>query len=134
MTYYRVPSPGVYDPNIHEFHVQTADECVTDLEKIYKIIKQFNPDISIIISVSPVPLFATFRQDVDPITANMLSKSTLRVAAEQFSNNHDNVYYFPAYEILTTVMKNPYEDDNRHIRQESIREMMDIFKTWFIVD
>ena len=134
MTFYRVPSPQFYDPDIHELHIQSTVECIADLNQIHELLSKNNPEASLIVTVSPVPLVATFRKDVDPITANSFSKSTLRVAAEYFANSHENVYYFPSYEIITNVMKNPYEQDNRHIKPEAIKEMMEIFRTWFMTE
>jgi hypothetical protein len=133
MTYYRVPSPDHYDPDIHEFYVQNIQDCQTDLNEIHGLLKQYNPQAKIIITVSPVPLFATFRMDVDVVTANTLSKSTLRVAAEYLSQNCENVYYFPSYEIVTQAIPNPYEDDNRHVTKETIKKVMNVFESQFMV-
>lgn len=133
MAFYQVPSPKKYDPEIHEFYLQTTQDCINDLERIHTLTQQNNPEASIIVTVSPVPLIATFRKGVDPVTATGYSKATLRVAAESFANIHENVYYFPSYEIITSAMEKPYEPDNRHVTQEAIKEMMEIFKTWFMV-
>jgi hypothetical protein len=132
MTYYRVPSPKVYDPNIHEFYVQNIQDCQSDLDKIHRLLKQHNPKANIIVTVSPVPLFATFRMDVDAVTANSLSKSTLRVVAEYFSQRHENVYYFPSYEIVTQGIASPYEKDNRHVTEDTINKVMEVFESRFI--
>lgn len=132
MTYYRVPSPKIYDPNIHEFYVQDIQDCQTDLNEIHRLLKQHNPKANIIVTVSPVPLFATFRMDVDAVAANTLSKSTLRVAAEYFSQHHENVYYFPSYEIVTQGIPNPYEKDNRHVTKDTINKVMEVFESQFI--
>ena len=132
MTYYRVPSPKNYDPNIHEFYVQNIQDCQTDLNEIHRLLNQHNPKAKIIITVSPVPLFATFRMDVDAVIANTLSKSTLRVAAEYFSQSYENVYYFPSYEIVTQGIPSPYEEDNRHVTKDTINKVMEVFESQFI--
>ena len=132
MTYYRVPSPKIYDPNIHEFYVQNIQDCQKDLNKIHRLLKQHNSKAKIIITVSPVPLFATFRMDVDAVIANSLSKSTLRVAAEYFSQHHENVYYFPSFEIVTQGIPNPYEKDNRHVTEDTINKVMEVFESQFM--
>jgi len=46
-------------------------------------------------------LWATFRQDLDVISASSNSKATLRAAADEFVVGHDNVFYFPAFEMAT---------------------------------
>lgn len=133
MTYYRVPSPKIYDPNIHEFYVQNIQDCQRDLNEIHRIVKQHNPKAKIIVTVSPVPLFATFRMDVNAVTANSLSKSTLRVAAEYFIQHHENVYYFPSFEIVTQGIPNPYEKDNRHVTEDTINKVMEVFESQFMI-
>ena len=132
MTFYRVPSAKIYDQDIHEFHVQKVDDCLSDLQTVHALLKRENPTAKIIITVSPVPLFATFRTDVDVISANMISKSTLRVAAEDFFAKHENVFYFPSYEIVTQVLKDPYEADNRHVTKKAIHEVMEVFEAQFV--
>lgn len=132
MTYYRVPSPSVYDPDIHEFYVQTVPDCLEDLNRIYALLATHNPDARLVVTVSPVPLFATFRMDVDVASANMLSKSTLRVAAEYFAHQHDRVHYFPSYEIVLQAVPDPYEDDNRHVTPETVQTVMEVFETLYV--
>jgi hypothetical protein len=131
MTYYRVPSPSVFNRDIHEFHVQGMEECVNDLDRIRKILKENNKNSQLIVSVSPVPLFATFRKDTDVISANTFSKATLRVAAEYFSRQHQDVFYFPSYEIVTQMLINPWEPDGRHVTNNAIVEIMDTFLEYF---
>lgn len=130
-TYYRVPSPSIYDPDIHEFYVQTVQDCTQDLDAIHELLATSNPDADIVVTVSPVPLFATFRMDVDVVSANRLSKSTLRVAAEYFAQKYENVHYFPAYEIVTQGVEDPYQEDNRHVTAETIATVMRSFETLF---
>jgi hypothetical protein len=132
MTYYRVPSPAVYDLKIHEFYVQKVEDCVNDLKTIQGLLKDNNPGAKIILTVSPIPMFATFQTDMNVIAANIHSKSTLRVAAEYFSKQYKNVFYFPAYEIVTQALPNPYESDNRHVTKDAIDEVMKIFETLYV--
>lgn len=127
-TYYRVPSPEKYNCEIHEFHLQTVDECLSDLEKIHQIIHRHNSDVKIIVSVSPIPITCTFRENTDVVSANAFSKSTLRTAAEYFINKHDNVFYFPAYEIVTQAIPDPNQEDNIHPKQSTIKKVMETFE------
>jgi hypothetical protein len=127
MTYYRVPSPKLYDEKIHEFYIQSVNDCLDDLNVIHQLMKKHNRSANLIISVSPVPLFATFRKDTDVVSANSFSKATLRVAAEYFCSQHENVFYFPSFEIATQLIENPYETDNRHVTKHAIAQIMDTF-------
>lgn len=132
MTYYRVPSPSVYDPEIHEFYVQVVSDCLHDLKQIHHLLSIYNPEASLIVTVSPVPLFATFRTDTDVVSANALSKSTLRTAAEYFTHQYENAFYFPSYEYVQHGISQPWEDDNRHVTDDAISQVMHLFEQLFV--
>lgn len=120
-------SIGLYDPKIHEFHIQTVDEVLGDLNRCRELLKEHNPSAQIILSVSPVPLHATFRRNVNTWVANGLSKCTLRTAAEYFCQSYNNTTYFESYDIITQAIKDPFTDDNRHVKPHVISAMMKIF-------
>ena len=62
-----------------------------------------NPDAPVVLTLSPVPLMATFR-DVSCITADAVSKSVLRVALDQvMRDGREGVYYWPSYEVVKWV-------------------------------
>jgi len=62
---------------------------------------RYNPACKLLVTISPVNLWATFRRDLDVISAGCNSKSTLRAAADEFVARHENVFYFPAFEMAT---------------------------------
>lgn len=88
----------------YRFRVSRYDENLENLERIYSLMERHNPSCKIVVTVSPVHLWATFRKDIDVIAASCNSKSTLRAVADQFAVTHDNVYYFPAYEMATIYL------------------------------
>ena len=64
------------------------------------LVRQVNPNAPIVITLSPVPLEATFR-DISCMTADSVSKSVLRVAIDQVMGEHrPNVCYWPSFEIV----------------------------------
>ena len=133
VTFWRTPPIGLYDPNIHQFHVMNETECLEDLIAVHSLLRKYNTKCKIILSVSPVTLRATFRTDVDPIAANVYSKATLRCAADVFSRMFDNVYYFPSFEFVTYGFDNPYQTrDNMHIKQSVIDTMMKYFERRYV--
>ncbi len=85
----------------YTFRVSRYEENLTNLERIHSIMAQVNPGCKLLVTISPVNLWATFRQDLDVISASCNSKSTLRAAADEFVARHDNVFYFPAFEMAT---------------------------------
>jgi len=132
-TYWRPPPINLMDKKIHQFYVMTVDDCLSDLESIYKLLTKYNPKCKIILSVSPVALRATFRSDVDPVTANVYSKSTLRTAAGMFSDQYDNVFYFPSFEFVVFGFDNPYQKrDNMRIKKGVIETMMKFFERRYV--
>ena len=76
-----VPSDR-YDPERHGFRATTVSENLTNLKKIVKLIRTHVPKASIVFTLSPVPLAATFR-GVSCVTANATSKAVLRVAVDE---------------------------------------------------
>ena len=91
---------------------------------------QHNPECQLLITVSPVHLWATFRRDLDVISASCNSKSTLRAAADEFTLRHDNVHYFPAFEMATIYQPltglNYFSDgrENYHVNKKTVKFIM----------
>jgi hypothetical protein len=79
-----------------------------------------------VISLSPVPLTATYRP-VSCVVADSVSKARLRVAIDTFCSRHSEVVYMPSYEIVTKLTQNPYGPDNRHVREEVVARVMRTF-------
>ncbi|MBE8985966.1 GSCFA domain-containing protein [Nostoc sp. LEGE 12450] len=113
--------------------VLTVEENISELQKMLDIWRIYNPDIKIILSVSPVPLHATFRGDTfHVIAANCHSKSILRIAAEEFASRNKNVFYLPAYETVLYCTKNPWTEDQRHVSREAVENVMQLFDKMFV--
>ena len=79
------------------------------------------------VTVSPVPLEATFTgQDV--VLANTLSKAVLRATAGACTRPHENVHYFPSYDIVMNSDKAAaWRKDGRHVRRPFVRQIMELF-------
>ena len=104
-----------------------------NLKNICLLIKKHLPEAKIIFTLSPIPLMATFRPQ-SCITANSISKSILRVALDNvITKNYDNTYYFPAYEITKEYFIDPFGEDNRHLKDQHIKEIMEIFLKYYCV-
>ena len=116
-------------PNDFAFHVSTVAENLDNLVSAYEVLKAHNSNLKILITVSPVHLRATYRKDADVMSASCLSKSVLRVVAEEFCQLPD-VYYFPSYEIATVAALYQNVDafpDNHHVSQNVVDTIMRIF-------
>ena len=118
------------DMNRYEFRVSRYDENMNNLVRIHDIVSRYNPGCHIILTVSPVHLWATFRKDCDVMSASCNSKSTLRAVADELVSQCPNVSYFPAYEMATIfrpIKGNPVFADGRenfHVNQETVDFIM----------
>jgi hypothetical protein len=114
------------NPGRFELHVLSYDDIRDDLDAIYEILKKnCKPGFRMLVTVSPVPLAATFRQQ-DVLQANAYSKSVQRAAVEEFCARHPEVRYFPSYEMVTLASPKIAwrDDDYRHVRQSTVDRIM----------
>lgn len=116
---------GRFDGNRHVLLNLGVDEVVADLSAFITEVREVNPGLRVILTVSPVPLAAT-AEPQHVLLATTYSKSVLRVAAEQLTRLED-VYYFPAYEIVTAAGLEYFAEDRRSIREQGVRRVMALF-------
>jgi hypothetical protein len=125
------------DMSRYRFRVSRYEENLKNLERIHEIMSVRNPDCKILITVSPVNLWATFRQDVDVISASCNSKATLRAVADEFTVRHKNVFYFPAFEMATIYQPLSgltYFSEGRqnfHVNKQTVKFIMQHFFKFF---
>jgi hypothetical protein len=125
-------SPWRTAPSLVGHRTMTVQENVDDLVRMTEILRVHNPNVSIVCTLSPVALHATFRADEHHIvTANAHSKSVLRVAAEEFVSKTKNAYYFPSYEVVTTSTEAPWKADQRHVSELAVKNVMKLFHQMF---
>lgn len=114
--FWRTIPKDVYDPSRHKFRVASVEENRRNIEAIYQLIRKHRPDATVIVTLSPIPLIATFR-DNSCITSNSVSKASLRMAVDEVVREYrheDKLFYWPSYEMITDVFKGPYKPDRRH--------------------
>ncbi|MEL6188393.1 MAG: GSCFA domain-containing protein [Myxococcota bacterium] len=121
------------DMSRYEFKVSRYSENLRNLERIHELMATHNPGCKILVTVSPNHLWATFRGDLDVVGASCNSKSTLRAVADEFCDGHDNVHYFPSYEIATITQslrgQAVYADgpENFHVHPDTVGFIMEQF-------
>ncbi len=133
--FWRTIPKDVYDPERHKFRVSTVDENTANIRRIYELIRRHRPKAKIIVTLSPIPLIATFR-DISCIAANMVSKSVLRVAIDQVWAEHRSdgyLNYWPSYEIVMDVFRQPLISDNRHPKKEVLNYVMTLFEHFWCI-
>ncbi len=67
-----------------------------------------------------------------PTTASGNTKATLVAAKSEFVAWHDNVYYFPNYELVTTCINRAFKGDNRQVSRKAVRKIMSVFEWMFL--
>ncbi len=93
-----------------------------------KFIRDRNPAVKFILTVSPVPLVAT-AEDRHVVVSNTYSKSCLRVACEEVVAAFPDCEYFPSYEIITGNFTRGmyFADDLRSVTEPGVQHVMNIF-------
>jgi len=90
----------IFDADRHVFRLTTVEENEQNILRIVELIRSVNPDAPIVLTLSPVPLLATFRGQ-SCMTADAVSKSVLRVAIDLVEGRRlEGVYYWPSFEVV----------------------------------
>jgi hypothetical protein len=119
---------GLYDPHLYEFVNFTVDDVIGDMRQFWTALREINPSARMILTVSPVPLAATY-EPRHVLTATTYSKSVLRVAAETLAAESDACVYFPSFEIITGNFNRGayYDEDLRSVTQQGVDHVMRLF-------
>ena len=113
----------------------SVEENIDYLQRFVDVVRAHNPNIKLVVTVSPVPFLATGRADeYHVITANGHSKAVLRVAAQEIVERNENVFYFPSYEVVTVCSPEIWTEDQRHVHPDAIRRVMATFDEMFLTD
>ena len=98
---YRLKSTGEVVANCHKLPAREFSRellslgiILPDFEKTLQSLRLFNPNMQVLLTVSPV------RHIKETIETNSVSKAILRVLCHQLSQTHQHVGYFPAFEIM----------------------------------
>jgi len=118
---------GRFEATRHVFVNLSIADVVADMQAFIQEVRELNPRVRILLSVSPVPLVAT-AEDRHVLVSTVYSKSVLRVAAEELARIPD-VAYFPAYEIVTGSFSRGryFADDHRSVTEEGVDHVMRVF-------
>ena len=97
--------------NLFQEEQLSVEECVTYLQKAMDVLRQRNPEVKVVLTVSPI------RYRKYGYHGSQLSKATLLLAANTVVRNSvdDSCAYFPSYEILMDELR-----DYRFQRRPSI--------------
>ncbi|MFB9949021.1 GSCFA domain-containing protein [Rhizobium puerariae] len=119
---------GSFDRKRHEFVNFRLADVDTDLTDFLRKLRRKNPRVKVLLTVSPVPLIATY-ENRNVLVSTTYSKSVLRVAADQITSRFAWVDYFPSYEIITGSHAGGlyYEADYREVNSRGVAHAMRCF-------
>lgn len=109
-------------------HLLGIDEIISMLDTAYHRLKQFNPKLSIIFTISPV------RHIRDGVVDNNRSKARLIEAVHHMVNKFPGLYYFPAYELVIDVLRDYrfYDKDLVHPNYMATEFVLEQFSETYI--
>jgi hypothetical protein len=121
---YRFKNTGQIISNCHKLPASdfsrtrlSIDEIAKDYKNLAEKLKEFNPNLNIVFTVSPV------RHWRDGATENQRSKAILQLAVEQIIKNTDGFCsYFPAFELVMDELRDYrfYTPDMIHISDVAV--------------
>ena len=105
----------------------SVDECADYLREAVAMLREINPSVRIIITVSPI------RYAKYGFHGSQLSKATLLLAADKLTKEMDNVVYFPAYEIVNDELRDYrfYREDMLHPTDQAVEYIWQRFGETF---
>ena len=120
-------------PEVMEFVNFSAGEVRRDLSTLIDRVAVINPACRVILTVSPVPLIATYEKR-HVLVSTAASKAALRTAADDGRADAPHVSYFPSYEIITSPHSGGryFEDDLREVKAVGVNHVMRVFKSHFV--
>lgn len=94
----------------------TVDECAEYLCRAIGRLRSVNPDVRVVLTVSPI------RYAKYGFHGSQLSKAVLLLAADKVVREHDIVEYFPAYEIVNDELRDYrfYREDMLHPSDQAV--------------
>jgi hypothetical protein len=109
-------------------HLLTIDETTSMLDNCLFQLFQFNPNLKVIFTVSPV------RHIRDGVIDNNRSKARLIEVVHHLVNKFDKLYYFPAYELVIDVLRDYrfYDIDMVHPNYQATSFVLDKFMRHFV--
>jgi hypothetical protein len=109
-----------------------SEEVLADMRAFLWLLKSVNPKVKVVLTVSPVPLVATF-ENRSVVASTVYSKSVLRTVAGKLDAEFAWVNYFASYEVITAGpnASQYFGPDRRNVTQEGVAHVMRLFMQHF---
>ncbi len=128
---YQLKETGSIVSNCHKFPASTFNRFLADQAQVTKLYQelidkllQVNPDLTIILTISPV------RHWKDGAHGNQISKAILLLSVDELCRQFNQLHYFPAYELLLDDLRDYrfFADDMLHPSATAINYIRSKFK------
>ena len=110
----------------------SVDECADYLSRAVALLKERNPEVKVVFTVSPI------RYAKYGFHGSQLSKATLLLAVDKLvSASSGELAYFPAYEIMNDELRDYrfYQPDMLHPSEQALDYIYELFaETYFSAD
>ena len=125
---------GSQDNSRHVFQNFSYPEVLSDLLNWCQRVREMNSNVRILLTVSPVPLNATYMPR-NVWTSTTYSKAVLRAVAGDAATELSYVDYFPSYEIVTSPQAHGryFEDDLREVTSVGVKHVMRVFDRHYVL-
>jgi len=131
-------STGLQVANCHKIPQSEFDKGLLEFDRtklvydnLIPFLKEFNPNLKIIVTVSPV------RHTKDSLPLNSLSKSHLFMLCHYLDQTYNNVQYYPAYELQVDDLRDYrfYKSDMIHPTDQAVDYIWEHFtQTFFDIE
>lgn len=107
-------------------------DCYNDMVHVIGVLRQHNPTLRLVFTVSPVALAAT-HQAKHVLTATSYSKSVLRAVVGKLVDQCHFADYFPSYEIFNSAQSfgQYLAEDLRDVSLRGVASAMQLFEQMF---
>lgn len=137
-----LPRPSALNSRVlaekYLFRTTSVKENVDNVRYLISFIRSIAPEIKVVVTVSPVPILASFEYE-SAVQADCLSKSTMRLVAHEVVHNSNiaNILYWPSFEVFRWAGSNASNyyaaDDGAawHVSEEKVAGTIKAFVEMF---
>jgi tetratricopeptide (TPR) repeat protein len=137
-----LPRPSALNSRVlaekYRYRTTSVQENVDNVLYLINFVRSVSPRIKIVVTVSPVPLVASFEYE-SAVQADCLSKSTMRLTAHEVVHNSDvsDIVYWPSFEVFRWAGSNAgnfYAADDGaawHVSEEKVGGTIKAFVDMF---
>ena len=125
----------------YEYRNTSVAENLENVKYLLDCIRLFSPDCTVIVTVSPIPLMASFNNK-SCVVSDCLSKSTMRVVADElvYKSSYNKIYYWPSFEVFRWAGSNASkffgedDDSSTHVSSNKVKDVIESFLEIFSED